>query len=315
MELQDVMEGIINNNLPKLMIFFGDEQKILDIYLDKISSLGYTKTFPDTVPQAISMLASKKLMSSNRLIIVREDKDFVKAEGAWQKLRDIVETTDDIVVLRYTKIAKNIKFYKQNKDICVEFPKLDVDILSSYIRNSLQDISDESCTALCEACSNDYGRILLEIDKIQHYMNTDCNIDANTALNTLLNSSLISKDVGDITFDLTNAVTRGDVLSSFILLEEAKKSGEPVLRICSILYTNFRNMLAVLCLGKDTSNASARTGIDNKRFYMIKKQCGAYNINDCIRNIRICQSVETGIKNGYIEQDIALDYLITSLIY
>jgi DNA polymerase III delta subunit len=163
-------------------------------------------------------------------------------------------------------------------------------------------------------CSNDYGRILLEIDKVKHYMKATSSQDSNKAFEILLYNNAIYSDIGDITFQLTEAVIAGDLDNSFILLEKAKLSGEPVLRICSILYNNFRNMLALECLGSNKSNASARTGLDSKLTYVMLKKLGAYSIRECIRNVNICQRVESGIKTGLIEQDVAMDYLIVSLL-
>ena len=315
MELLALMQSIIDKDPPKFMILFGDEQKVADIYIDKIAELGYKKRSIDTVSQAVANCSTKSLLSSKNLFLINEDKEFMKAESSWDTVESIVSSSDNIMVIRYAKIAKNTKFYKHNISNAIEFQKLDTSILCNYILKELPDFSYDNCEMLAGLCSNDYGRILLEIDKIIHYRDAKSVQDSNIAFLELYNSNAIYSDVGDITFELTDAVVIGDIEKSFLLLEQAKRSGEPALRICSILYSNFRNMLAILCLGSDKSNASARTGIESKKLYVQMKKCGAYNIPECIRNVNICQRVETGIKNGQIDSDIALDYLITSLLY
>jgi DNA polymerase III delta subunit len=247
--------------------------------------------------------------------VVNEDKDFTKAESSWDKVKEIVLNTSNILVVRYVKVNKTTKFYKRNKADMVEFPKLDDNILVKYIQKDLTSLSIENAEMLIQACSSDYGRILLEIDKIAQYNSIKSLKNENTAFKELYESGAIYSDIGDITFALTNAVIVGDLENAFLLLDKAKRSGEPALRICSILYTNFKNMLSLLCLGKDRSNASARTGIEPRIVGMMMRQLGAYNIKDCIRNVNICQRVETGVKNGTIDADVALDYLITSLLY
>ena len=315
MDLRDLMQSIMDETPPRFMILFGDEQKIADIYIDKIAELGYKKRSIDTVSQAITKCSTKSLTNSKNLFLINEDKDFVKAESSWNTVKDIANTSDNILIVRYAKVAKNTKFYKQNTDSAIEFPKLDTSILCNYIKKELTDFTDDNCEMLCGLCSNDYGRILLEIDKVIHYRDAGSSQDSNIAFTELLQYNAISSDIGDITFELTDAVIVGDVEKSFLLLEQAKRCGEPALRICSILYNNFRNMLAILCLGSNKSNASARTGIDNKMLYVQMKKCGAYNVHECIRNVNICQRVESGIKTGQIDSDIALDYLITALLY
>ena len=314
MTLRDLMGYVINENPPRFLIFFGEEQKVADIYIDKISELGFEKKSLESVAQVISKCSTKSLVHKPTLYLVNEDSEFSKSEGSWDKVKSIVETSGNILIIRYTKLAKNTKFYKRNSDSAVEFNRLDESILSKYITNDLSDFSVDNCNTLCRMCSNDYGRILLEIDKVKHYMKAKSSQDSNKAFEILLYNNAIYSDIGDITFQLTEAVIAGDLDNSFILLEKAKLSGEPVLRICSILYNNFRNMLALECLGSNKSNASARTGLDSKLTYVMLKKLGAYSIRECIRNVNICQRVESGIKTGLIEQDVAMDYLIVSLL-
>lgn len=315
MELRDLMQNIIDKKPPQLIIMFGDEQKVADIYIDKLAELGYKRQSLETVSQAVSKCSTKSLDKSAKLYVVNEDKDFTKAESSWDKVKEIVLNTSNILVVRYVKVNKTTKFYKRNKADMVEFPKLDDNILVKYIQKDLTSLSIENAEMLIQACSSDYGRILLEIDKIAQYNSIKSLKNENTAFKELYESGAIYSDIGDITFALTNAVIVGDLENAFLLLDKAKRSGEPTLRICSILYTNFKNMLSLLCLGKDRSNASARTGIEPRIVGMMMRQLGAYNIKDCIRNVNICQRVETGVKNGTIDADVALDYLITSLLY
>lgn len=315
MELRDLMQSIMDNKVPRLIIMFGDEQKVADIYIDKIESLGYKRYSLDSVSKAVAKCSTKNLDKSKKLYVVNEDKEFTKAESSWETVKDIVSKTSNVLVIRYAKINKTTKFYKRNKADIVEFQKLDNNILTKYIQKELSSLSIENCEILIGACSNDYGRILLEIDKINNYNIIKSIKNENKAFTELYETGAIYSDIGDITFSLTDAIITGDLESSFLLLDKAKRTGEPALRICSILYNNFKNMLSVLCLGRDRSNASARTGIEPRIVSMVMRQTGAYNIKECIRNVNICQQVETGVKNGTIDAEIALDYLVTSLLY
>ena len=54
MELVDLMKKISNNDIPHFLIFFGEEQKIIDIYIQNIVQLaGVKKVVIDNVSQAI----------------------------------------------------------------------------------------------------------------------------------------------------------------------------------------------------------------------------------------------------------------------
>lgn len=316
MELQSLMQGIMSKNIPKFLIFFGEEQKIADIYVEKIIELGYKRQDIDTVAQAVAKCSTKSLDKTSKLYVVCEDKDYQKAENSWEKVKSIVESSGNVLLIRYGSINKTYKFYKRNSQDMVEFKHLDNNILSGYISRLLPRLSHEPVDMLCEMCGNDYGRIILECDKIkqyQEYLNVD-EEHTDDCFYGLLEQGAIYSEIGDITFQLTNAIAYGDMDNALKLLDSAKRAGEPALRICSILYTNFKNMLSILCLGSDRSNASARTGIENRYLYSIMKHTGAYSIKECIRNVRICQEVESGIKTGRVDAETALDYLLVSLM-
>ena len=158
--------------------------------------------------------------------------------------------------------------------------------------------------------NNDYARILLEIDKIDHYIRSCAEIDPNEAFEILDKHNAFYREVGDITFELTDAVLYGNIDKAFKKLDEAKRKGEPAVLISSVLYTGFRNMLAVQGLGKNKKDASKRTGLLGWEVHNAIKNIGAYNLGTLERNMKLCQKVEYGIKTGKILDDIALDYLV-----
>ena len=126
----------------------------------------------------------------------------------------------------------------------------------------------------------------------------------------LIKQGAIYSEIGDITFELTNAVLGGYPDKAIQKLDEAKRKGEPTLRIISILYDGFRNLVSYNALGKDKKDAGKRTGLTGWQI----KQCidlnGGYSMKELIRNMMLCQRVESGIKTGTIDEEIALEYLV-----
>ena len=188
------------------------------------------------------------------------------------------------------------------------------EVFQNYILKLVPKLKNEYVFKLQDICRNDYGRLLLEINKILSLSNK-LEISYNTAFKTLLEDDLFVTDIGDITFDLTNAVTYGDLKNSQKYLEQAKLKGEPVLRIVSILYQSFINILAYQGLGKNKLNAADRIGLTEKQLWAVKKNAGGYNNKELLRNINICKEVEEGIKLGTLSEEIALDYLVLSCLY
>lgn len=313
MELVNLMKAISENSIPHYLVLFGEEQAILDIYIQHIAQ-NYKIVYCDTVAYALSQVGKKSIDKSNKVYIVNEDNAYNKAEESWKNVKQTFNKSKHILLLKYHSIDKRGKFYTQNKGNVVEFTHLSEDVLINYIQQKLPALSEENASKLIIWCNYDYGRILMEIDKIQQWVNyyTDKEGTPNTdsAFKLLNKQGLFYKEIGDITFELTNAVLGGYPDTAIQKLEEAKRKGEPAMMIASILYTGFRNLLAYQGLGSNKQNAMERTGLSKGELYGCTKNVGGYSIAEVRRNMLFCQKIETDIKQGIVDEDVALEYLI-----
>ena len=167
MELAQLMQHLAGGtNIPHYMIWFGEEQKIIDMYLDRIKSF-YKPVHCDSVAFVVNQLRVKSLDKSNKIYIVTEDDEYRKNEQAWNNVKEMLNKSKHILLLRYASVNKKLKFYTQQKDSFTEFVHLQPEILTSYIQKDI-NLSDDNCEKLISMCGNDYGRILLEVDKIKH---------------------------------------------------------------------------------------------------------------------------------------------------
>ena len=57
-----------------------------------------------------------------------------------------------------------------------------------------------------------------------------------------------------------------------------------------------------------------RTGMSKGELYGCSKNVGGYSFEEVKRNMLLCQKVESGIKMGTIDEDIALDYLVLTCL-
>ena len=113
---------------------------------------------------------------------------------------------------------------------------------------------------------------------------------------------------------MTDAVLGGYPEKAIQKLDEAKRKCEPAMRIVTILYSGFRNLLAYQGLGKNKKEAMERTGLTKGEIWGCNKNMGGYNLNELRRNMLLCQNVESGIKRGAVDEDIALDYLVLNCL-
>ena len=314
MELVDLMKKISNNDIPHFLIFFGEEQKIIDIYIQNImQSVDGKKVVVDNVSQAIKDNGKKSLDKSIKVYVATEDTAFLTKDESWENVRKSMHK--NYLILRYHLLDKRSAFVRKNQQNIVEFSHLSDEVLQQYIQRYLPDLSDENVSKLISYCNNDYGRILLEVDKIwqtqsSRLSNFNINLDSNDCFEELDKQGLFHKEIGDITFELTNAVLGGYPETAIQKLDEAKRKGEPAMMIVSILYNGFRNLLAYQGLGKNKQGAMERTGLTKGELYGCTKNVGGYSIAEVKRKMLLCQKVEAGVKMGTIEEDIALEYLV-----
>jgi DNA polymerase III delta subunit len=309
------MKKIAGNDIPHYLVLYGQEQTILDMYIKQILSVTQAQAvYVDTVASVIKQSGKKSLNKSVKCYIVTDDLSYLKAETVWDKIKEDFKKSKNYLILRYHTLDKRDKFSHNNKENLTEFAHLSVEVLQQYIYRDLPDLSKKNALSLIEYCNYNYGRILMEIDKIkqwqEHYTDNEWTPKTDSVFKLLNNQGLFHKEIGDITFELTNAVLGGYTDQAIVKLDEAKRKNEPAMMIASILYNGFRNLLAYQGLGKDKQGAMERTGLTKGELYGCTKNVGGYSLSEVKRNMLFCQQVESGIKTGLIDEDIALDYLV-----
>ena len=318
MELVDLMKSISCNSIPHFLILYGEEQKIIDIYIKNIvKSVDGKRVVVDNVSQVIKDNGKKSLDKSIKVYVVTEDTAFLTKDESWENVRKSMHK--NYVILRYHALDKRSAFVKKNQQNIVEFSHLSDEVLQQYIYRDLPDLSDKNASKLIiHYCNNDYGRILLEVDKIKQYHEyIACltnGISIDDCFDELDRQGLFHKEIGDITFELTDAVLGGYPEKAIQKLDEAKRKGEPAMMIASILYNGFRNLLAYQGLGSNKQGAVERTGLSKGDIWRCSKNVGGYSIEEVKRNMLICQNIESGIKTGMVDEDIALEYLVLSCL-
>ena len=313
MELIDLMKKISSNDIPHFLILFGEEQKIIDIYINNIrDKIQAKKVVKESVSSVVKNIGKKSIDKCKKLYIVTEDIAFTKLEDNWESAKNAINK--DYVILRYNSLDKRSAFVRKNQQNIVEFSHLSDDVLQQYIQRDLNDLSDENVSKLISYCNNDYGRILLEVDKIKQYSSVRTDLTIDSCFVQLDKQGLFHKEIGDITFELTDAVLGGYPEKAIQKLDEAKRKCEPAMMISSILYNGFRNLLAYQGLGKNKQGAMERTGMTKGELWGCTKNVGGYSIEEVKRNMLFCQKVESGIKMGTIDEDIALEYLVLSCL-
>lgn len=322
MKLSDLQKQIVSKDIDRVLLLFGEEVAIMDIYLDKIYKITGADVFRfDTVKEAYAKLVQRRITAGgSRVFIVRDDKDFLKADKEWGKVFKAAENSTDYFILVYATMDRRSKFYKQNQDKLCEFEKLSSSVLATYIDKLLPGMTKYQKETFAEVCECNYSRILLEADKVKHFAQTldsrtpGYNISYGDCFEKLLHLGVIYRPIGDITFFFTDAILTRNYKDTAKYLAQAKASGESEILTLSVLYNGFKQILMVQGLGKDQSEPCKRTGLTPWQVKMSKEKQGHYSIAELINALKVIRFVEKGIKTGEIDSDVAVEYVIVNIM-
>lgn len=318
MDVATLKAKIKSKQIPNYLIFIGPEWKVQQIYIQQIAKImRFDVVRLDSYREVYSKIRSNALISSSKLFVVRDDTELLLNDKITsQSILSALQSNLFIHIL--TTTDKRKKYYKDNQDRIVDFEPLSDSALKKYIKREV-NLSDDNCQRLIEICEHDYGRILLEIDKIQAYAytryteyNGGIGNDYNSAFQDLLKDGIIYQPPYDAIFDLVDAILDRKVNKAFDLLQQSYAVGEATMVMLSVLYNNAKAVLQVQSY--NGSNVSKGTGLTGWQIKNAKKHVGKYRDSELVRMMRIIQQTESGIKTGQIEDEVAMPYLLVQVL-
>lgn len=315
MDVATLKVKIKSKQLPSYLIFSGDEWKVQEIYIQQIAKVtGKEVRRIDSVGNVYYKLKNRSFVQNGVIYIVRDDKELMTNEKLQQQISAGL-LGDNTLIHLLTTVDKRTKFYKQYKDTIVEFEQLTDVILKKYIKKEI-NLSDKNCQILIDICEHDYGRILLEIDKIKRYAQAypeefdDVGFD--TYFKRLVEDGTIYEPPYDAIFDLVDAILDRKVNKAFDLLQQSYDVGEATMVILSVLYNNAKAVLQVQTYHGD--KITEGTGLTGWQIKNAKPHVGKYSENELIYIVQLIQKIESGIKTGQMEDEFAMEYLLTHIL-
>lgn len=311
MDASTIKSYIQTKTIPHFLIFTGSEWVIQRIYIDKISEvLGIEKRYVDSISDIYGSLRTRSIFDENRLYVIRDDKEIIHNEKIQEQLQQGL-LKDNYLILLLTSPDKRTKFYKAYKDDLCEFQPLKPQILRKYIQKELP-LSDKAAEKLMEVCEYDYGRCLLEIDKIKHHAKaTQAEDMPNNVFELLLFDGTIYQPPKDAIFDFVDAILDRKA-ACFDLYEQCKAVGEATLVMLSVLYTNAKAVLQVQsCHNNDIAKS---TGLTAWQINNARKHLNKYKIGELVKLLRLIRECEKGIKTGVYEEQFVMDYILVKIL-
>lgn len=302
MEVAQVKQHIKNGELLDFYIFTGAEWAVQDIYIQQIAKAKKCKIKRiNSISDIYQTLKARSFINDSAVYVVRDDKDIITLDKVQNALRAGI-LGDNTLILLLTNPDKRTKFYKAFKERFVEFEPLAESVLIKYIQREIA-LSDEECKLLIELCESNYGRILLEIDKLKRL---------GGSFYEAVKSGVIYRPPKDAIFDFVDAVMKGYTNASFELYEDCKAVGESTLVILSVLYNNIKQVLQVQSY--DGNDIVKATGLNLWLINKIKKDyINVYTDAELVAAMRHIREWERGIKLGYRDEKNAVPIILAKL--
>ena len=312
MELTTLKAHIQKKKFKPVYILCGEEIGVMNIYINQIAKVQNKQVYrADTFKEVFQKVTKQSIIKQSFVYVIRDDKEIITSEKIQKLISD--PTWSDIVIIVFSNMDKRTKFYKQYKDTICEFEPLEERVLIKYIKKEI-DLSTENCQRLIQACESSYSRIMLEIDKIKHYMiATKAEDMPNNSFEVLLSQGAIYTPPQDAIFIWSDAVMqRKNPVKIFDLMQECYDSGEATLVMLSVLYKTMKKTLQVQSYkGDNITKATGLTGWDIK---CVKPYVNRYKTSELLNAMQLIHKMEKGIKTGRVEESMAVPNVLVNIL-
>lgn len=310
MDVSTLKAYIKSNRLPNYIIFAGDEWKVQEIYIQQIAKVTKRNVIRiDSITDIYSKLKNRSFVQKPAVYVVRDDKELMQNEKLQGQIESVLN--QNILIHLVTNLDKRTRFYKSFKASICDFERLSDSMLSKYIRKEIK-LSERQIQRLIEICEHDYGRILLEIDKIKRYVLSVEYMSDDEAFTDLVNDGTIHVPAKDSIFNFVDAVLDRRCNNLFELLQDCYDTGEPTMVMLSVLYNNAKAVLQVQSY--EGNNLSKATGLTGWQIKNAKPHVNKYSDLELIALMKLIQKCEQGIKTGQIEEQYVIEYILARIL-
>lgn len=307
MELNDLRVKLKNKELSNFYIFSGTESEIMNLYIKQFQSIkNFLIVKGDFISEYYGEITSSSLFNQPTIYYIYEDKLILKKP---EYINNILNTsTENILILRYSKIDQRLKFFKDFSDYIVYFNQLSIEVLRKYAVQWLgkKNINIEELDKLISYCNFDFNLLKLEIEKI-------ILMDNFNLSKILEDSSFISKGIENKPFDLINAILDNDSIDIRVLYNQfIQSNGDPLLLI-SLLCKSLVNVIKISNLNvssKDYSNLKKDYNINYYDFETALKLKPYFSYKKLINLFIELRYVENKIKTGLWDKFLAFEYIL-----
>lgn len=310
MNILDLRNLIVKKNLPPLLILCGEEAGIQDVYIKQIVAQngGRLKSF-NTLADLWAYRLNTRIGASP-VLLVRNDDKILDDEDAWKCLQAL-KSYSGIIIIKFGKLDKRLKFGKLFADNIVEFERLTPEQLAKYITAKL-NCTQEQAVELAITTGGDYLRAMLECDKIIRYGKINKIKSPVAVFDNAVLDGVVSRNENDNVFEFVDLLVKRDpkAISRWQVL---KQQGESGVKVLSLLFTAFRNVL-IAQSDPGGKGVLERTGLAPFLYFKAKENSGHFKNESLEKILTFIKSIEQGIKTGKYDEENAIDLVMANIL-
>lgn len=274
MDIKLLKANIANNNIPTFMIFSGEEQALCKQYIQKISStINKYHKYYNSADEVLVEIDTN--MREDFLYIILNDEQIIKKP---QYIDALIKTGRNIIVYNTTYDSK-ASIYKDYKDYCVIFKKIDKYSIVGYLMKLLQnadiEVSQDRLEKLVDLCDCNLGYCLNEINKVIILEQKNSNV---------LFDFMLEHNFPDYRKVNVFSVIQKILNKDKTFVDDQLKMDESTVGLLTLIYKQAQN----------------RLGVSNN-----------VNYADIMQ---LCSMLDSSIKDGSISDDYAIDYLLLKVM-
>ncbi len=298
-------------------------QNPTSVSLDYVKIDGASKPQNMDIDRLANEVSTPSFLSSHRLVEVRNSDLFVPAKSAAKdKITEVREKLIDFLahipegsclIFVEDKVSNNlkrlVKAVTTNQGAFVTVPLQKPDELSRWIARVLKArallIHRNAGESLIMRCENSMGDIYSELQKLTLYASHI----GEKAIDLAMVEEVCRRDLRGRVFDLTDAISIGDVREALRLLDVLFSQREPAQRILVMICRHLRHLLAA----KDRLNRyelAAKLKVPDFVAKNLQAQERHFTLSQLFNIYELCCLTDALIKQGRIEDKIGLELLV-----
>lgn len=339
MSLEILKKQIKENNLQNIYLFYGEEEYLKKYYINAITKLVVNeenkelnyisfdgKTDVDTIIancETLPMFSEKKLVIAKNSGLFKSKKGDVADSGSDKKatkdkLSEYLENMPQYTCLIFveTDLDKRLKLVNAIKKygliVELEFQKPAdlvkwvIKVFSSYKKS----IEQMPASYLVENSEYSMTELLNEIEKIVNFVGDKNQITINDI------EQVCQKTIKSRIFDLTDAVSEGNISKALILLNDMAALKEPMQKVLFMIIRQIRMVYRIKLLrqkGVREEVASKQMGLTPFVATKVMSISRNLDINTVEKAMYYSLELDELIKTGKISDRIAIELLIASM--